>query len=57
MAALPPGERTILEWVNEQGSSAKIERANAGAVANVGGEFTSSIDSERRNRLFRRNLG
>ena len=57
MDALPPGERAIFDWVKGQGGVAKINRANGKAVATVGAEFTSSIESESRNRFFRRNFG
>jgi uncharacterized membrane protein YgcG len=57
MAALPPGERTILAWVNGQGGIAKIDRANGKAVAEIGDDFTRSIEKESRNRFFRRNVG
>ncbi len=54
---LPPGEGAILNWVNEHGGSAAIDRANGKAVAKVGDSFTSSIEAESRNRFFHRNLG
>lgn len=55
--SLPPGERTILQWVGAQGGSATIDRANGSAVATVGKNFRESIENENRNRFFRRNLG
>ena len=57
MQTLPPGERTILNWVKLHGGAAKIDRANGGPVAKVGEDFTSAIENENRNRFFRRNLG
>ncbi len=57
MAALPPGERTILDWVNGQDGVARIDRANGGKVATVGSRFTTSIENENSSRFFRRNLG
>jgi uncharacterized membrane protein YgcG len=56
-AALPSGERTILTWVNGQGGIATINRANGSKVATVGSDFTTSIETENRNRFFRRNFG
>jgi hypothetical protein len=53
---LPPGERAIFSWVNV-GGSASIDKANGESVAKVGTTFTSSIETESRNRFFRRNLG
>ena len=57
VAALPPGERAILSWVNKHGGQAAITSANGSAVAEVGSDFTTSIEAENRNRFFRRNLG
>ena len=54
---LPPGERTILDWVKGQGIAAVIDRANGKSVAKVGGDFVSKIESESKDRFFRRNLG
>jgi len=54
---LPPGERAIYDWVKEQGGTAKIDRANGAQVASVGSDFTSSIESESKNRFFKRNIG
>ena len=55
--SLPAGERAIATWLNAQGGSAKIDISNSAAVATVAGNFTSAIESENRNRFFRRNLG
>jgi hypothetical protein len=55
--ALPPGERAIATWLNSWGGSAKIDRANGAAVANVARKFTDAVEGENRNRFFRRNLG
>jgi hypothetical protein len=55
--ALPPGEGAIYTWVNERGGVATINKANGESVAKVGNSFTTSIESESRNRFFRRNLG
>ena len=44
-------------WVNEHGGSATIDRSHGEAVAKVGKSFTENIESENRNRFFRRNLG
>ena len=53
--SLPAGERAIYSWVNV-GGSATIDKAHGTAVAKVGTAFTTSIESENRNRFFRRNL-
>jgi uncharacterized membrane protein YgcG len=56
-AALPPGERAILNWVKGQGGTAIIDRKNGTAVAKIGTDFTKSIEGENRSRFFRHNLG
>ena len=56
-ASLPPGEGAIYTWVAEHGGSATIDRSHGEAVAKVGKSFTENIESENRNRFFRRNLG
>jgi hypothetical protein len=55
-ANLPAGEGTIYSWVNV-GGYATIDKAHGESVAKVGTDFTKSIESENRNRFFRRNLG
>ena len=55
--ALPAGESAIWTWVNEHGGVAIINKDNGESVAKVGDKFTSSIESENKNRFFRRNLG
>ena len=55
--SLPPGERTILDWVKGQGVAAVIDKAHGAAVAKVGDDFVGKIKSESKNRFFRRNLG
>lgn len=57
LAALPPGERAIFDWVDGQGGSATIDRANGSGVATVASNFTKAIENENRHRFFRRNLG
>ncbi|MCC6948147.1 MAG: DUF2207 domain-containing protein [Bradyrhizobiaceae bacterium] len=54
--SLPPGERAILDWVHRQDGAATIERANATAVAKIGKEFRERIETENRDKFFRRNL-
>ena len=56
-AALPPGERAILNWVKGRGGTAVIDRKNGAAVARIGTDFTKSIEDENRSKFFRRNLG
>jgi uncharacterized membrane protein YgcG len=57
LGGLPPGEGAIFAWVNERGGDAKIDSSHGTAVAKVGQKFTTSIESENRNKFFRRNLG
>ena len=52
---LPPGERAIISWVNILGS-ATIDRSHGEAVAKAGKAFTTNVESENRNKFFRRNL-
>ena len=54
--ALPTGEDAIFTWVREQGGAATISSAHSYAVEKVGENFTKSIETENRNRFFRRNL-
>jgi len=55
--ALPPGERAIFKWIKQHDGSAKIDRAHGSSVASVASSFTASIESENKNKFFRRNLG
>lgn len=54
---LPPGERTIHDWVQEHGGKAIIDKDHGSAVAAVGNLFTGGIEKESKNKFFRRNLG
>ena len=56
-ASLPAGEAAIFTWLNSEAGFAPIDKAHGEAVAVVGDKFTKSIESESRNRFFRRNLG
>jgi uncharacterized membrane protein YgcG len=55
--SLPAGEAAIFTWLNSEAGFATIDKAHGAAVAVVGDKFTKSIESENRNRFFRRNLG
>jgi len=55
--ALPPGERAILDFVNDMDGTAEIDRANGSLVAAAGSNFASAIEGENRHRFFRRNFG
>lgn len=56
-AALPDGERTILDWVRGQGGSVRIDRANGPAVAKAFTAFKRAVEGENRTRFFNRNSG
>jgi uncharacterized membrane protein YgcG len=55
--SLPAGERAVFSFVDGYAGSITIDKAHGQAVANAGNSFTKSIESENRNRFFRRNLG
>ncbi len=55
--ALPDGERAIETWVNGHGGRIVIDKANGTKVAEIGEKFTTAIETENKNRFFRRNLG
>jgi uncharacterized membrane protein YgcG len=54
---LPPGEQAILGWLTQRGGIATIDKANGAAVASIGKKFRESIETENRNKFFRKNLG
>ncbi|MCL4774648.1 MAG: DUF2207 domain-containing protein [Burkholderiaceae bacterium] len=56
-APLPAGERALLDWVNERGGSARVERASGESLVAALGRFKTAIEKDNRNRFFRRNLG
>ncbi len=56
-ASLPAGEGAVYTFVNGYGGSVTIDKAHGQAVANAGNSFTKSIESEDKNRFFRRNVG
>ncbi len=53
---LPPGERAILNWVDDKGGSVQIDAAHGKSIATVLKTFKASVEAENRNRFFRRNL-
>ncbi len=55
--SLPPGERALLAWVDQQGGLARVDRAHGTSLASALASFRSAIENENRNRFFRRNLG
>jgi uncharacterized membrane protein YgcG len=56
-ASLPAGERAIASWLDGQDGTARIDSSNSSAVGTISKNFTSAIETENRNRFFRRNLG
>ncbi len=54
---LPPGERSILAWVEDQGGEVTIDEEHGKSLATEFTSFKSSVENENRNRFFRRNLG
>lgn len=57
LMTLPPGERAIMTWVNGQGGTGVIDRKHGEAVAKAGNAFATGIETENRNRFFRKNFG
>lgn len=57
LTALPPGERAIHDWLDGRAGRVTIDRANGASVAEIGADFTRSVEAENKNRFFRRNLG
>jgi uncharacterized membrane protein YgcG len=55
-AALSPGEKTVLDWVEARGGRAEINKANGTAVASIGQKFQTSVKGESGGRHFRRNI-
>ena len=53
--ALPPGEREILRWVDGHGGKGHIAASNATSVASVTSKFRKGIESENKNKFFKRN--
>ncbi|MGQ7792231.1 DUF2207 domain-containing protein [Faunimonas sp. B44] len=56
LLALPPGERAVLGWVEQEGGTGRIEKANGEAVVEAGKRFRRSIEGENRYRFFRHNI-
>ena len=54
---LPPGENSLLRWVEGRGGRVVINEANGKSLASEFTSFKSSVENESRNRFFRRNLG
>ncbi len=55
-AELPAGERTVLDWVDQQGGKAAITKANGKAVAKIGTAFQASVKAESGGRYFKNNF-
>ena len=55
-ATLPPGERVIFDKVSAAGT-VTIDSAHGATVAAIGKQFTSAVETESKDRFFRRNLG
>jgi hypothetical protein len=53
---LPPGERAIFDKVSAAGTVI-IDSAHGTTVSAIGKQFTTAIETESKNRFFRRNLG
>ncbi len=54
---LPPGEKSLLGWVESKGGEVAINKANGKSLQTQFASFKSSVENENRNRFFRRNLG
>jgi uncharacterized membrane protein YgcG len=53
--ALPPGEREILRWVDKHDGKGRIAQDKATAVAEVTTKFRKGIESENKDKFFKRN--
>ncbi len=54
---LPPGENSLLKWVEDKGGEVTIDKDNGKSLQTEFAAFKSSVENESRNRFFRRNLG
>jgi uncharacterized membrane protein YgcG len=54
---LPPGERSILRWIEDRNGKVEIDKANGKSIATALSAFKSSVEAESRNRFFHRNRG
>jgi hypothetical protein len=54
---LAAGERAIVTKLNATGGTLVIDKLHGATVADLGSKFTAAIESENKNRFFRRNLG
>ena len=54
---LPPGENSLLKWVEDKGGKVTINKDNGKSLQTEFAAFKSSVENESRNRFFRRNLG
>ena len=57
VAALPAGERAIESWLIDRRGTVEIGSDNGTSIAATGAIFDASIESENKNRFFRRNVG
>lgn len=55
--ALPPGERSILGWVEGKSGKVTINKTNGKSLASAFSSFKTKVENENRNRFFKRNLG
>lgn len=53
--SLPPGERAVLDWVDGLGGTVSIDPSNGRSIATALKTFKASVESESRNRFFKRN--
>ena len=53
---LPPGENSLLKWVEDKGGKVTINKDNGKSLQTEFASFKSSVENENRNRFFRRNL-
>ena len=53
---LPPGENSLLKWVEDKGGKVTINKDNGKSLQSEFASFKSSVENENRNRFFRRNL-
>ena len=54
---LPPGEKVIFDWVQRRDGKVTINKVNGPSLASTFNTFKSKIETENRDKFFKRNLG
>ncbi len=54
---LPPGEKLIYDWVKRRNGRLVINKANGASLQSTFASFKSKIETENRDKFFKRNIG